>query len=88
MSDAGDLVELNVATPNTLTVPLNSSVGFPIGTKIDLAQYGVGQTTITPILGVTIRSYLGALRLAGQYAACTLVKIATNEWYCFGNLIN
>ena len=86
MSDIGDLVEANVATANTLTVPLNSSVAFPIGTKVDISQYGAGQTTITATGGVTIRSFGGALKIAGQYGAATLVKIGTDEWYCFGNL--
>ena len=86
LTDINLLVELNVGTANTLTVPLNSVVAFAIGTKIDIAQYGAGQTTITPISGVTIRSFSGALKIAGQYAAATLVKIGTNEWYCFGNL--
>ena len=86
LTDINLLVELNVGTANTLTVPLNSVVAFAIGTKIDIAQYGAGQTTITPISGVTIRSFSGALKIAGQYGAATLVKIGTNEWYCFGNL--
>jgi hypothetical protein len=86
LSDQNLLVELNVGSANTLTVPLNSSIAFPIGSKIDVAQYGSGQTTITAAGGVTIRSNSGALKIAGQYSACTLVKIDTNEWYCFGNL--
>jgi len=86
LTDQNLLVELNVGSANTLTVPLNSSVAFTIGTKIDVAQYGAGQTTITATGGVTIRSNGGALKIAGQYSACTLVKIDTNEWYCFGNL--
>jgi hypothetical protein len=86
LSDQNLLVELNVGSANTLTVPLNSSIAFPIGSKIDVAQYGSGQTTITAAGGVTIRSNGGALKIAAQYSACTLVKIDTNEWYCFGNL--
>ena len=88
LSDQNLLIELNVGSANTLTVPLNSSIAFPIGSKIDVAQYGSGQTTITAAGGVTIRSFGGALKIAGQYSACTLVKIDTNEWYCFGNLSN
>ena len=88
LTNLNQLIEMNVASANTLTVPLNSSVAFPIGSKIDIAQYGAGQTTITPISGVTIRSFSGALKIAGQYGAATLVKIGTNEWYCFGNLSN
>jgi nitrogen fixation protein len=87
LADRSKLVEMNVASANTLTVPLNSSVAFPTGTKIDVTQYGAGATTITATSGVTIRSYSGYLKLGSQYAACTLVKIATDEWYCYGNLI-
>ena len=87
LTDRSKLVEMNVATANTLTVPLSSSIAFPIGTRIDIAQYGTGQTIITPATaGVTIRSYLGYLKMAGQYSGVTLTKIATDEWYLFGNL--
>jgi hypothetical protein len=87
VDDRGKLVEMNSASANTLTVPLNSSVAIPINSKIDVTQYGAGATTITAASGVTIRSFSSFLKLAGQYAACTLVKIGTNEWYCYGNLI-
>jgi len=87
LADRGKLVEMNVASANTLTVPLNSSIAFPIGTKIDVTQYGAGATTITATGGVTIRSFTSFLKIAGQYAVCTLVKIGTDEWYCYGNLI-
>jgi len=86
LTDADKLVEMNVATANNLTVPLNSSVAFPIGTKIDLAQYGAGQTTVVATSGVTVRSAGGALKLTSQYSGATLVKIATDEWYLFGNI--
>ena len=84
--DRGKLVEMNVATANNLTVPLDSAVAFPVGTKIDIAQYGAGQTTVVATGGVTVRSAGGALKLAAQYSGATLVKIATNEWYLFGDI--
>jgi len=87
LADRGKLVEMNVATANNLTVPLNSSIAFPIGTKIDLAQYGAGQTTVVATSGVTVRSAGGALKLTSQYSGATLVKISTDEWYLFGNII-
>jgi hypothetical protein len=86
LTDINDLVEMNVASANNLTVPLNSSIAFPIGTKIDIAQYGAGQTTVVATSGVTIRSAGGALKLTSQYSGATLVKIATDEWYLFGNI--
>ena len=86
LADRGKLVEMNVATANNLTIPLNSSVAFPIGTQIDLSQYGAGQTTIVATSGVTIRSTNSWVKLNAQYAAATLIKIGTDEWYLFGNL--
>jgi hypothetical protein len=86
LTDNGKLVEMNVATANNLTVPLNSSIAFPVGTKIDIAQYGAGQTTVVATGGVTVRSAGGALKLTSQYSGATLVKIATDEWYLFGNI--
>jgi hypothetical protein len=86
LGDADKLVEMNVSTANNLTIPLNSSVAFPTGTQILLSQYGAGQTTIVPTSGVTVRSSGAKLKLTGQYSGATLIKIAENEWYCFGDL--
>lgn len=86
LADASKLVEMNVATANNLTVPLNSTVAFPVGTQILLSQYGAGQTTVVATGGVTINSSGGKLKLNVQYSGATLIKIATNEWYLFGDI--
>lgn len=86
LADAGKVVEMNVGTANNLTVPLNSSQPFPIGTTIDVVQYGTGQTTIVATGGVTLRSSGGKLKLTGQYSAATLYKRDTDEWVVMGDL--
>jgi hypothetical protein len=86
LGDAGQVVEMNVASSNNLTVPLNSSVAFPIKTRIDITQIGAGQTTIVATGGVTIRQRETKLKLAGQYAGASLYKRATDEWVLFGDL--
>ena len=86
LTDANKLVEVNNAAANTLTVPPNSSVAFPVGTVIDIAQQGAGQTTITAGAGVTLRSRGGALKIAGQYGMASLVNRAIDEWYVTGDL--
>lgn len=86
MGDAGKNVRMNNASANNLTVPLNSSVAFAVGTEIDICQYGAGQTTVVATGGVTIRSKLGNLKLTGQYSGATLKKIGTDEWMLFGDL--
>ena len=86
LADAGKMVEMNVATANNLTIPLNSSVAFAIGTQIDVTQYGAGQTTFVATSGVTIRSTNGWLKMNARYGAATLIKVNTDEWYLFGNI--
>lgn len=85
LGDRGYVIEMNNGSANTLTVPANADVAFPVGTQITVIQYGAGQTTIAPAGGVTIRSMGGALKTVGQYAAVSLYKRATNEWVLFGS---
>jgi hypothetical protein len=86
VADAGKVIEMNVASANDLTIPLNNSVAIPIGSTIDIIQYGEGQTTIVATGGVTIRSKEGNLKLTGQYSGATLYKRGTDEWVVVGDL--
>ncbi len=85
LSNREQMVEMNVGSANTLTVPANSSVAFPIGTRVHVVQTGSGQTTITPGSGVTINGTPG-LKTRAQWSAVTLVKRATDTWIAFGDL--
>jgi hypothetical protein len=86
IEDAQLVVEMNVATANTLTIPPNSSVAFPVGTSIFVVQTGAGQTTITAGAGVTVNSFIG-LKIIGRWAGCTLIKRATDTWVAVGGLV-
>ena len=83
--DTSDLVEMSNASANNLTVPLNSSVAFPVGTQIHVLQTGAGQTTIVATSGVTINSATG-LKLRAQWSSATLIKRATDTWVAVGDL--
>ena len=86
LGDAGKAVEMGKATAQTLTVPLNSSVAFPIGTKIDVIQTGAGETTIAATGGVTVNSEDGKLKVNAQWQAVSLIKRATDTWILVGAL--
>lgn len=86
LADADKLVEMNVASANNLTIPLNATVAYPTGTQISVAQYGAGQTTIVATGGVTVRSSGGKMKITGQYSSAVLVKRGTDEWYLFGDI--
>ena len=86
IGNADQIIEMNVGTANTLTVPLDSSVNFPTGTQITILQTGTGQTTITPAtVGVTINATPG-LKLRTQWSSATLIKRAANTWVAIGDL--
>jgi hypothetical protein len=85
LTDRQVLVEMNNASANTLTVPPNSDVAFPIGTQVHVVQRGAGQTTITPGSGVTINATPG-LKMRAQWSVATLVKRSTNTWLAFGDI--
>ena len=87
LADAGKTIEMNVASANDLTIPLNSSVDFPVGTSVDIIQYGSGSTTLVGDVGVTIRSNLGYRTIGSQYSGATIYKRDTNEWLAIGNLV-
>jgi hypothetical protein len=86
LSDASKIIDMNVGSANTVTVPNNSSVAFPIGTEITVIQYGAGNTTIVAASGVTFRSKDFSTRIGDQYTGATLIKRDTNEWYLIGNI--
>lgn len=85
LADAGKFVTMTNAGASTLTVPPNSSVAFPVGTRIEGAQLGAGQVTLTPGSGVTINGEPG-LKIAAQYGVFGLVKTATDTWLAYGRL--
>lgn len=87
LADSGKIVEMNVAGGNTLTVPPNSAVAFPIGTLIGVDQIGAGQTTITPGSGVTILASGGLVKLKGQYSSVSLRKRSTDTWVLVGDTV-
>lgn len=86
LADAGNMVRMNVGTANTLTVPTNATVAFPIGTQIVGSQAGAGQTTFVAASGVTINSAGSKYKTAVQFAAWTLIKTGTDTWLLSGTL--
>jgi len=85
LTDASKLVTLNNAAAITLTIPPNSSVAFPVGTKVDLVQLGAGTVTVAEGSGVTVNA-TPTKDFRAQYSAASCIKIATDEWVLVGDL--
>lgn len=84
LTDAGKVVEMNVATANNFTVPPNSSVAYPLNTIMQVRQVGVGQTTLVQGAGVTIH-VPSSLTTRAQWSTVTLHQRAINEWVAGGD---
>ena len=85
LSDRNKIIEMNVSTANTLTVPDDATVTFATGTHITIIQTGAGQCTVTPGGGVTVNATPG-LKLRAQWSGATLIKRAANTWVLIGDL--
>jgi hypothetical protein len=88
LSDFGSVLTVNSSSNLEVTVPANSSVAFPIGTKVEIIRMGSGDVSIIPVSGsgVTIRHKDNYSKISKQYAGAMLVKIAADEWVLIGDL--
>ena len=85
LTDLAKLVTMDNGSTMTLTVPLNSSVSFQIGDRIDILRKGSGELTIGYAGGVVINGTPG-LKLRAQWSSATLVKLDTDTWVALGDL--
>jgi hypothetical protein len=83
----GDTLLLNSASPQTVTIPVNSSVSYPVGSTIEAMQMGTGKVTFVADVGVTINSANGFKSIGVQYMGITLMQTATNVWLLLGGLV-
>lgn len=86
LSDAGRTITFDSGSDLSVTVPANSTTAILVGTRFDVLRLGTGELSITPEVGVTIRSKDSNLRIAAQYSGATLLKLDTNTWALVGDL--
>jgi hypothetical protein len=81
------MIEMNVASANTVSIPTDASVAFAVGTTITVLQTGAGQTTIQAVTpGTTTVIGTPGTKLRAQWSLVTLIKRAANYWVVSGDL--
>jgi hypothetical protein len=85
LTERDNLIEVASASGTTLTIPLNATIAYPVGTSIDILQTSTGQVTIAGAAGVTVNATPG-LKLRTQWSSATLFKRATDTWVVMGDL--
>ena len=86
LTDAFKTVTSSNGSAQTVTIPLNSSVAFSTGDRIDIVMLGSGTTSVTGASGVTLNGVNGGTgAISAQFAAVSCLKIATDTWILMGN---
>ena len=85
LSDASNTVSATSAL--TITVPLNSTAAFPIGSQVLLLKTTAGEVSIAAEAGVTLQAPGSASKIASQYGMAVLLKVATDSWILGGDII-
>jgi hypothetical protein len=89
LADNGKLVTQTNASAITTTIPPNSSVAYPVGAQLNVAQFGAGQVSFAQGAGVTIVSTgatASAPQLRAQYSTATAIQTATDTWLVIGDI--
>jgi hypothetical protein len=80
-----NVVEMNVSTAATFTVPLDATLSWPVGASMDVFATGSGEITIAGEAGVTLNATPG-LKLRTQWSSATLMKRGPDSWVVYGDL--
>ena len=83
LADRGMVVAMDSDDPHTVTVPLNATVAFPVGTIVNVYRAGEGEVDIVGEVGVTIRN---GGEISEQFGEVSLRKRAANEWVLVGEV--
>ena len=89
LADNGKLITQTNASAIATTIPLNSSVAYPVGAQLNIAQLGAGQITVAGAGGVTVVS-TGATaatpKTRAQYSTLTCVQTSIDNWLVMGDI--
>ncbi|GIW67867.1 MAG: hypothetical protein KatS3mg096_735 [Candidatus Parcubacteria bacterium] len=73
-------LQMDTIGDNTVIIPTDASVPFPIGTKIMIQKYGLGITTIQGASGVIVRDPFFSWVIKDDYNIVEIIKMGTNDW--------
>jgi hypothetical protein len=86
LTDGGCEVTMDNGSSNTLTIPPNGTIAFPVGTQIVVRQLGSGVTTVDGDTGVTVNGVSGGgAAILARYQGVSLLKTATDTWIMSGS---
>jgi hypothetical protein len=85
LTDGGAYIRCTNASATSITIPLNATVAFAVGTVILVGQQGSGQVTLVGVGGVTLNTRSSLLTkaihsiLAVQYVGADIWDVSGDE---------
>lgn len=86
LSDAGGIIRMSSSSSQTLVIPNDSQINFPVGTMIEILRAGTATVTVSATSPVTVRTTAGGMTVTPQWGRVSLLKLAANEWHVDGSL--
>lgn len=87
LTDRSRTITMNNSSSNTLTIPLNSSVAFAVGTLIDILMLGAGTTSVAGATSVTLNGVsAGSGAVSAQYKKTSILQVAADTWVASGDI--
>jgi len=87
LTDRDSIIEVSSSGSASITIPLNSTAAFPIGSSLSIVQSGSAQVTIVAASGVVLNGTPG-FKTRAQWSLATLVKRGTDAWLAMGDLVS
>lgn len=90
VSDTGKAIVLSSSSPVTVTIPDDSTLEFAIGQTFIIIQNGTGTVSVTTEDVANLNSSVatGTVNLNGQYSVANLIKIDSDEWVIYGDIVS
>jgi len=91
LTDASAIITMSNTSANTVTIPTDATLNFPVGSVLTIFSINTGQTTIsavtpaTTIISSTASTAISP-KLRTRYSSATAVKVAANLWYVAGDI--
>ena len=79
------IIRRNNASANTTVLPKNTTLNIPIGSVVQIMQYGAGASSFSSASGVTLRSSTATTTCKAQYSVLFARKIDTDAWVVYGD---
>ena len=86
LTDANGMITMDNAGANTITIPANASVAYPIGTQLFFMQLGAGQTTIAITADTLDKPASQGFTIREQFVPVIAYKETATSWVLYGNL--